>query len=99
MLCPVPNLKADIDWSKQGEVLKDKIIEALDQTILPDLKNVITDDFFMTPEDFGSNYLSTFGAGFSIDFIIKQRALKIYISRVLAPIPELDYLAYFVLQK
>lgn len=74
VLCPVPNLKADIDWSKQGEVLKDKIIEALDQTILPDLKNVITDDFFMTPEDFGSNYLSTFGAGFSIAPLFRQSA-------------------------
>jgi phytoene desaturase len=74
VLCPVPNLKANIDWALEGEVLKDKIIEALDQTILPDLKNYITDDFFMTPNDFGTQYLSTFGAGFSIAPLFRQSA-------------------------
>jgi phytoene desaturase len=74
VLCPVPNLKANVDWSLEGEVLKNKIIEALDQTILPDLKNHITEDFFMTPKDFSSEYLSTFGAGFSIAPLFRQSA-------------------------
>jgi phytoene desaturase len=74
VLCPVPNLKADIDWSTEGEILKNKIVDALDQTILPDLKKHITEDFFMTPKDFQSNYLSAHGAGFSIAPLFRQSA-------------------------
>jgi phytoene desaturase len=74
VLCPVPNLQADIDWSVEGRVLKDKIIQALDQTILPDLKKHITDDFFMTPNDFKTEYLSMHGAGFSIAPLFRQSA-------------------------
>jgi len=74
VLCPVPNLQADIDWSVEGYVLKDKIIEALDQTILPDLKKYITEDFFMTPNDFKTEYLSMHGAGFSIAPLFRQSA-------------------------
>lgn len=74
VLCPVPNLKAEIDWSTEGNILKDKIIAALDQTILPDLKKHITSDFFMTPGDFKTDYLSTHGAGFSIAPLFRQSA-------------------------
>jgi phytoene desaturase len=74
VLCPVPNLKANIDWSIEGEILKDKIIEALDQTILTDLKKHITDDFFMSPNDFKTDYLSMHGAGFSIAPLFRQSA-------------------------
>lgn len=74
VLCPVPNLKANIDWSIEGETLKNKIIEALDQSILPDLKKHITDDFFMTPNDFKTQYLSMHGAGFSIAPLFRQSA-------------------------
>ena len=74
VLCPVPNLKAEIDWSTEGNILKEKIIAALDQTILPDLKKHITSDFFMTPSDFKTDYLSTHGAGFSIAPLFRQSA-------------------------
>ena len=74
VLCPVPNLKAEIDWSTEGNILKDKIIAALDQTILPDLKKHINSDFFMTPSDFKTDYLSTHGAGFSIAPLFRQSA-------------------------
>jgi phytoene desaturase len=74
VLCPVPNLKANIDWSVEGDVLKDNIIQALDKTILPGLKACIVEDFFMSPADFKSNYLSTHGAGFSIAPLFRQSA-------------------------
>jgi phytoene desaturase len=74
VLCPVPNLKGNIDWDVEGEALKNKIIEALDQSILPDLKAHITDDFFMTPSDFKTEYLSMHGAGFSIAPLFRQSA-------------------------
>ncbi|MBC7786659.1 MAG: phytoene desaturase [Methylophilaceae bacterium] len=74
VLCPVPNLKANIDWSVNGEVLKDKIIKALDETILPGLRTCIVEDFYMSPEDFKANYLSTNGAGFSVAPLFRQSA-------------------------
>ena len=74
VLCPVPNLQGEIDWSVEGEKLKHRIIDALDQTILPELKQHITQDFFMTPAEFKSDYLSTHGAGFSIAPIFRQSA-------------------------
>lgn len=74
VLCPVPNLKAKIDWNTEGESLKNKIIDALDQSILPDLKEHITDTFFMSPNDFKTDYLSTHGAGFSIAPLFRQSA-------------------------
>lgn len=74
VLCPVPNLQGNVNWKNEGEQLKNKIIEALDQTILPDLKKHIVEDFYMTPEDFKENYLSSYGAGFSIAPIFRQSA-------------------------
>ncbi len=74
VLCPVPNLKANIDWSIEGVKLKDRIVQALDKTILPGLQVCIVEDFFMSPDDFKSNYLSSHGAGFSIAPLFRQSA-------------------------
>ncbi len=74
VLCPVPNLQANIDWSIEGDKLKDRIVQALDKTILPGLQACMVEDFFMSPEDFKSNYLSTHGAGFSIAPLFRQSA-------------------------
>ena len=66
VLCPVPNLNADLDWSVEGPKLRDRIVAALGRTVLPGLKDTIRSDFYMTPEDFEHEYLSYKGAGFSI---------------------------------
>jgi phytoene desaturase len=66
VLCPVPNLLGKVAWEYEGRLLRDRIVAALDRTILPGLKQTIVADFFMTPEDFAKNYLSVAGAGFSI---------------------------------
>ena len=74
VLCPVPNLKADIDWEKEGPKLRDKIVNALSETIMPDLEKNIEEDFWMTPQDFKNDYRSMHGAGFSIAPIFSQSA-------------------------
>ena len=66
VLCPVPNLKNNIDWSTHGEKLKNQIITELEKTIMPNLSNHIEDISYMTPKDFKNNYRSMYGAGFSI---------------------------------
>ena len=65
-LVPVPNLDGSVDWSVEGDRLRERVIEALDRSILPGLKGRIRSDFFMTPENFQTDYLSPAGAGFSI---------------------------------
>lgn len=74
VLCPVPNLQAKIDWEIEGPRLRDRIVAALDRTILPGLAATITADFFKTPEDFRSDYLSVHGAGFSVAPLFRQSA-------------------------
>jgi phytoene desaturase len=74
VLAPVPNLEAAVDWRTAGPELQRRIVSALDETILPQLKQHITADFFMTPEDFQRNYLSVAGAGFSIAPLFRQSA-------------------------
>ena len=74
VLCPVPNLQADIDWAIEGPRLRDRIVDALERTMLPGLKAAITADFTKTPEDFRDEYRSVHGAGFSVAPIFRQSA-------------------------
>ena len=74
VLCPVPNLLGDINWETEGPILRDRIVEALEETILPELSSVIEEVFWMTPEDFAKDYRSMHGAGFSIEPRLTQSA-------------------------
>ncbi|MEO1662768.1 MAG: phytoene desaturase family protein [Pseudomonadota bacterium] len=65
-LVPVPNLQGNVDWDEEGPKLKDKVIAALEKTLLPGLSDHLVHDFWMTPETFSDDYLSPAGAGFSI---------------------------------
>ena len=81
VLCPVPNLLGEIEWKEKGPWLRSCIIEALDTTIMPGLKSTVTDEFWMTPEDFKADYRSMHGAGFSIAPIFSQSAWFRYHNR------------------
>ena len=48
---------------------------------MPDLEQSISDDFWMTPEDFKKDYRSMHGAGFSIAPIFVQSAWFRYHNR------------------
>jgi phytoene desaturase len=74
VLCPVPNLQGDVDWEKEAPILRDRIVSSLEETILPDLRSVIDEVFWMTPEDFARDYRSMHGAGFSIEPRLTQSA-------------------------
>jgi phytoene desaturase len=77
----VPNLRGNIDWDSKGLELRDRIVAALSATIMPDLEQYISDDFWMTPEDFKKDYRSMHGAGFSIAPIFVQSAWFRYHNR------------------
>ncbi len=74
VLCPVPNLQGNINWKTESEKLKDEIIKELSKTIMPNLKETITDVFWMNPSDFENDYNSMHGSGFSIAPIFTQSA-------------------------
>ena len=73
-LCPVPNLDAGIDWTAEAPRLRDRIVAALEATILPGLSETITAELCLTPVDFQENYLSYKGSGFSIAPYFTQSA-------------------------
>ncbi len=74
VLCPVPNLLGDVNWETEGPKLRDRIMQSLEETILPELSSVIEEVFWMTPEDFAKDYRSMHGAGFSIEPRLTQSA-------------------------
>jgi len=100
VLCPVPNLLGDINWETEGPILRDRIVDALEETILPELSSVIEEVFWMTPEDFVKDYRSMHGAGFSIEprltqsawfrFHNRDRAISTSTLSEPAPIPAQD---------
>ena len=81
VLCPVPNLRGQVDWTEKAPELRDRIVKALSETIMPDLEATITEDFWMTPEDFKTDYRSMHGAGFSLAPIFTQSAWFRYHNR------------------
>ncbi len=74
VLCPVPNTNARIDWAVEGPKLKERIVTALESTMMPGLRDSMVADFAMTPDDFADRYLSMAGAGFSISPHFTQSA-------------------------
>ncbi len=65
-LCPVPHLAAGVDWQTEAPRLRNRIVSALEATILPGVSQEIVTEKILTPEDFAENYLSHQGTGFSI---------------------------------
>jgi phytoene desaturase len=74
VLSPVPNLQGDTDWNHMGDRYRDRILETLEDHLLPGLRNHLVHSFYMTPLDFRHNYLSLWGSGFSIAPIFSQSA-------------------------
>lgn len=74
VLSPVPNLESGLNWDDIREDYANKIIQALDSTMMPGLKDCIVEQFDMTPKEFKTDYLSEQGAGFSIAPTLTQSA-------------------------
>jgi phytoene desaturase len=73
-LVPVPNLKSDINWNEVSDAFQARVLQRLDETVLPGIKEKAESVFAMTPLDFKQNYNSEFGAGFSIAPLFYQSA-------------------------
>ena len=73
-LVPVPNLRADIDWSATEISFKALLRSELEKRILPGLEAAIVDEFCVTPRYFESELLAPQGSGFSIQPTLMQSA-------------------------
>jgi len=74
VLVPVPNNLSNINWSSEGEKFKNLILEKMDKSVLPGIKENIIDDFYLTPDYFEKDLATLHGSGFSIQPKFSQSA-------------------------
>ena len=74
VLVPVPNNQSGIDWNIEGKKMKNLIIDKMEKDLLPNLKDNIVEDFYLTPDYFEDKLNTKFGSGFSIQPKFTQSA-------------------------
>ena len=74
VLVPVPNNQSKIDWQTQGENMKNLVIDKMEKDLMPNLKENIVADFYLTPDYFEKELNTKFGSGFSIQPKFTQSA-------------------------
>ena len=73
VLVPVPNNQSGINWEEKGEVMKNLVIEKMED-LMPNLRKNIVEDFYLTPDYFENELNTKFGSGFSIQPKFTQSA-------------------------
>ena len=74
VLVPVPNNQSGINWSIEGDKLKNLVIDKMENSLLPNLRENIVEDFYLTPEYFEKDLNTKYGSGFSIQPKFSQSA-------------------------
>lgn len=74
VLVPVPNNQSNINWNTEGEKMKKLVIEKMEKDLMPNLKENIVEDFYLTPDYFEKDLNTKFGSGFSIQPKFTQSA-------------------------
>ncbi len=74
VLVPVPNNQSKIDWDIEGEKMKKLVIEKMEKDLMPNLKENIVEDFYLTPDYFEQDLNTKYGSGFSIQPKFTQSA-------------------------
>ena len=74
VLVPVPNNQSDIDWSTEGDKIKNLVIDKMEEVLLPNLRENIVEDFYLTPDYFEKELNTKYGSGFSIQPKFSQSA-------------------------
>tara|TARA_Y100001970_G_scaffold3782_1_gene4330 strand:+ start:2372 stop:3835 length:1464 start_codon:yes stop_codon:yes gene_type:complete len=74
VLVPVPNNLSKVDWKIEGRKFKNLVIEKMSETLLPNLKDNILEDFYLTPDYFEKELSTLHGSGFSIQPQFTQSA-------------------------
>jgi phytoene desaturase len=74
VLSPVPHLDSGTDWAAHGDRYRDAIARALDESVMPGLRESIVTSFYLTPQDFQDRLLSYKGAAFGMEPLLLQSA-------------------------
>ena len=74
VLVPVPNNQSGINWSIEGNKLKNLVIDKMENSLLPNLRENIVEDFYLTPDYFEKELNTKYGSGFSIQPKFSQSA-------------------------
>ena len=65
VLVPVPNNQSNINWDIEGEKMKNLVVEKMEKQLMPNLKENIVEDFYLTPDYFEKELNTKYGSGFS----------------------------------
>jgi len=74
VLSPVPNQQSGLDWEQHHEEYQDRILTALEERMLPGLKDNLTTAFSVDPRYFEGRLRSKDGAAFGIEPTLQQSA-------------------------
>lgn len=74
VLSPVPNQRSGIDWNEEAPKYMDKIMDFLDRSHLPGLKENLVTAFTVDPRYFATQQRSMDGAAFGIEPLLRQSA-------------------------
>jgi phytoene dehydrogenase-like protein len=89
VLVPVPNNQSKIDWSVEGEKMKNLVIDKMEKDLMPNLRENIVEDFYLTPDYFEKDLIlnmvlvfqsnQNFHNQLILDFIINLRYMMDFI--------------------
>jgi len=74
VLVPVPNNLSNINWLNEGEKFKNLVLDKMNKTVLPGIKENVVSDFYLTPDYFEKDLATLHGSGFSIQPKFSQSA-------------------------
>ena len=74
VLVPVPNNQSNINWIEEGDKFKNLVLDKMDKTVLPGIKENVVSDFYLTPDYFEIDLATLHGSGFSIQPKFSQSA-------------------------
>jgi phytoene desaturase len=73
-LSPVPHLESGVDWASFAQTYQTKIMQRLEETVMPGLSQSIVTSRVLTPQDFQDRLSSVKGAAFSFEPKLFQSA-------------------------
>ena len=91
VLVPVPNNLSNINWSEEGEKFKNLVLDKMNKSVLPGIKENVVSDFYLTPDYFEKDLATLHGSGFSIQPKFSQSAYFRFHNQ-----SEIFYNLYFV---
>jgi phytoene desaturase len=75
VLAPVPHMgKLAVDWEEEGPRLADRILDHLEERLMPGLRERIEVSFHYAPSDFATDLNAHLGSAFSLEPLLTQSA-------------------------